>query len=173
MKLQPQDIVVLLKLAKSKGSRPPYAQVAADLSLSVSQVHASVKRVQAAGLLHGRELGERVKVAALEEFLVHGLKYVFPPEKGGVTRGMSTAYAAAPLSNMIASSDDLVPVWPCAEGSERGYAFAPLYRNVPEAAQKDPELRELLALVDALRDGRARERKLAERELSNRLRNAT
>jgi hypothetical protein len=172
MKLQPQDVVVLLKLAKSRSSRPTYAQMAHELSLSASQVHASVKRAQAVRLVHGRELGERVNIAALEEFLVHGLKYVFPAEKGGMERGMSTGYAAAPLSNFIASSDDPIPVWPCADGADRGYAFMPLHKNVPKAAQKDPQLRELLALVDALRDGRARERGLAERELAKRLRNA-
>jgi hypothetical protein len=41
---------------------------------------------------------------------------------------------------------------------------------VPKAARRDPVLYELLALVDALRDGRARERRMAERELSTRLR---
>jgi hypothetical protein len=37
------------------------------------------------------------------------------------------------------------------------------------AALKDSVLYQYLALVDAIRDGRTRERKLAERELSNRL----
>ncbi len=51
----------------------------------------------------------------------------------------------------------------------RGYAFAPLYRTVPEAALRDPALYELLALVDAIRDGRARERNLAQKALEKRL----
>jgi hypothetical protein len=42
---------------------------------------------------------------------------------------------------------------------------------VPEAALRDPALYEKLALVDALRDGRVRERKLAEQELKKLLRN--
>lgn len=37
-----------------------------------------------------------------------------------------------------------------------------------EAARRDPALYELLALVDALRGGRARERKLAQDELARR-----
>jgi len=45
----------------------------------------------------------------------------------------------------------------------------PLYKNVPYAALRDPALYELLALVDAIRDGRARERNLAERDLVRRL----
>ena len=40
-----------------------------------------------------------------------------------------------------------------------------LTRTVPLAAMRDPLLYEKLALVDALRDGRSRERKLAEQEL--------
>jgi len=172
MSLKPQDVVVLLKIAKCKGSRPPYAKIADELFMSPSQVHASVKRAQAAHLLHGPELGERVNVTALQEFLVHGLKYVFPPRQGGQARGLPTSYAADPLSEKIARSDDLIPVWPCAEGVQ-GYAFEPLYKKAPEAAKRDPELRELLVLVDALRAGRVRERKLAEQELSNRLRSVS
>jgi len=41
---------------------------------------------------------------------------------------------------------------------------------VPEAALHDPALYQKLALVDALRDGRIRERKLAEQELKKLLR---
>ena len=38
----------------------------------------------------------------------------------------------------------------------------------PKAARKDPALYELLALIDAVRDGRVRERQLEEKELSAR-----
>ena len=55
-------------------------------------------------------------------------------------------------------------------GKARGYAFSPLYKTVPEAAALDARLYELLALVDAVRDGQAREAALAVRELQRRLR---
>jgi len=45
----------------------------------------------------------------------------------------------------------------------------PLHPGVPGAAQRDPVLYDLLALVDALRIGRARERALAEKEIGQRL----
>ncbi len=45
----------------------------------------------------------------------------------------------------------------------------PIYETVPAAAQRDPSLHEMLALVDALRIGRARERAMAEKELARRL----
>ena len=45
----------------------------------------------------------------------------------------------------------------------------PLYPSVPLAAQKTSGLYDLLALMDALRLGRARERSLAEAELTKRV----
>ena len=87
-----------------------------------------------------------------------------------MTRGIPTAYAAAPLSERIAAGSDPPPVWPAPDGKVRGTSFEPLHRMVPVAAGKDRVLYELLSLVDALRDGRARERQMAERELTNRLR---
>jgi hypothetical protein len=108
-------------------------------------------------------------VTAILEFLVHGLKYVFPVEHGPLTRGIATSYGAPPLSRFIVRSSEPIPVWPYAEGSVRGVAFEPLYRNVPVAALNDSGLYELLALTDALRNGRARERKLAEDHLRLRL----
>ena len=44
-----------------------------------------------------------------------------------------------------------------------------LCSSVPGAARSSPKLYELLALIDTLRVGRARERKLAEEELKRRL----
>jgi len=46
----------------------------------------------------------------------------------------------------------------------RGYAFLPLDKNAPQAALKDHELYQLIALVNALRDGSARARELAKRD---------
>jgi len=76
---------------------------------------------------------------------------------------------ASPLSETIADAGDLPPVWPYADGKVRGYSFAPLHKNVPQAALEDERLYELLALVDALRGGRARERQIAGQELTQRI----
>jgi hypothetical protein len=170
MVLKPQDVVVALKLSGFSGKRPAFARIAMELCMSPSEVHAAVKRGQEAHLVHGPELGEKANVAALEEFLIHGLKYAFPAKRGGVTRGFPTSYAAEPLVRHIDQGDELPPVWPSAEGTTKGVALEPLYPTVPEAAKRDPQLYELLALVDALRDGRVRERKIAEKELVRRLR---
>jgi hypothetical protein len=108
--------------------------------------------------------------ASAEEFLLHGLKYVFPPKRGEVTRGVPTSYAAPPLDKRIAPGTELPPVWPLADGRQRGVALEPLHRSAPAAALRDRTLYELLALIDAVREGRARERKLAKDELIHRLR---
>jgi hypothetical protein len=165
--LLPQDVVVLFKLATYRGGRPPIAQVAGDLMLSPSQVHASLKRLERSRLIDAQT--SRPLLHATEEFLIHGLKYAFPAQRGEATRGMATAHAAPPLKTLIAEGD-LPPVWPDAKGDVRGVTFEPLHKAAPVAARKDPALYELLALTDAMRDGRVRERKLAEKELSARLR---
>jgi hypothetical protein len=61
------------------------------------------------------------------------------------------------------------PVWPSADGGARGYALEPLYRTAPAAARRDARVHEVLALVDAIREGGARERELGMRELRLRL----
>jgi hypothetical protein len=115
-------------------------------------------------------LENRPNVVALEEFLTHGLKYVFPAERGELTRGVATSYAAPPLRALIAQTDDPIPVWPHEAGKQRGVSLAPLYKTAPLAAPRDQSFYELLVLADALREGRVRERKIAETELHRRLR---
>ena len=73
------------------------------------------------------------------------------------------------LQNLITQPDSPPPVWPDPEGDTQGFSFSPLYRTVPDAARRDHCLYELLALTDAIRDGGARERDVAARELRARL----
>ena len=160
---------MLAKLLSYESGRPSMAQVGIDLALSASEVHAALKRLAASRLI-SNDLNEgRPLLESVEEFLVHGLKYVFPPKRGGVTRGMLTSYAAPPLNAEINSGSDLPPVWPSPDGEHRGVSLEPLYKTVPIAARRDPILYEILALLDALRDGRAREKRLAEKRLISRL----
>jgi hypothetical protein len=172
MVLKPQDVYVALKIVAGEADRAPYSRLAAELVMSPSEVHASVQRAQCSHLLHGPRLKNRPNFSALEEFLLHGLKYVFPPERGELTRGVPTSYAAGPLRNMIAQGNEPVPVWPYEQGKQRGIAFEPLYKTAPIAALLDPSFYEYLALADALRDSRVRERKIAETELCRRLRDS-
>jgi hypothetical protein len=61
--------------------------------------------------------------AALRAFVQQGVRYCFPATQGGLPCGIAF------------------------------YPLYPLYRSVPEAAQRNPALGELLALFDALRGG--------------------
>lgn len=167
MSLKEHDIVVILKLVSVGERRWSYPSLAEELSMSPSGVYGSVKRALECKLLEPEK--KHPRRAALEEFLVHGVKYVFPPQRGGLTRGMPTGYAAPPLNTQIAQSTAHPPVWPYAKGAVRGYAFTPLHRGVPAAAEKDVLLYELLALVDAIRGGRAREASIAVEEIKKRL----
>jgi len=162
------DIVVLLKLLLD-GKKRPYAQLSQELGISASEIHAAVRRGIEAGLIDPESRLPLRK--PLEEYLLHGVRYAFPAKPGPVSRGMPTAHAAPPLSEKI-SSDDLPPVWPDPLGTVRGVAVEPLYSSVVKATKADSLLYELLALVDALRIGRARERNLAAEELKQRITHA-
>ncbi len=169
MSLKPQDICILLKIVALDRAPWSYSQLAYELGMSASEVHAGVKRATDASLMRLEEGWGIPDPGALEELLVHGVKYVFTPVHGGLTRGIPTSYAAPPLSRVLTRSDEAPPVWPDAEGEVRGYEFSPLYKSVPFAARRDPSLYELLALVDAIRGGAMQERDAAIRELRVRL----
>lgn len=166
--LRPQDLLVLLRLALLEpDQRWTFQQLSHELGMSVSEVHAAAKRCAESRLIIHRQGGDRANLTNLFELVVHGVKYFFPPERGPITAGIPTAHAAPPLKDLLVD-EDLPPVWPHMEGKERGEALQPIYRSAPEAALKNPKLYELLALVDAIRAGGARERKLAENELKKR-----
>jgi hypothetical protein len=108
--------------------------------MSPSEVHASVRCATQSGLL--QEATRSVNAAALLEFLVHAVKYVFPPERGGVTRGLPTAHSAPPLRRHFRATSEMPVVWADPEGTVRGEALEPLYRSVPHAARADAQLYE-------------------------------
>ena len=163
---RPQDIVVALKLCLA-GVRKSYAELGQELGMSASEVHAAVRRLGDARLIDPET--REIRREALRNFLVHGVPHAYPASPKEVTRGMPTAWAAPALSDKLTSSEQMPPVWPDPEGRVQGAAVQPLYPSVPGAARRDPALYDLLALVDALRFGRARERSLAEKEIAHRL----
>ena len=157
----------MLKLVVWNRSAWSYPELSHELSMSASEVHAGVKRAAVARLM---DMDRKLPVKSnLLEYLIHGVKYAYPPDRGGITRGMPTGYAAQPLRDLIMQTDEPPPVWPDPEGQVRGYEFSPLYSSVPQACTVDQKLYELLTLVDAIRDGRARERKIAIKEVQSRI----
>jgi len=164
-----QDVVVALKLLES-AQWPGFARLSEALGMSLSQVHRSIARLSESRLFVESE--QTVQRANLAKFVVHGLPFAFPARLGEITRGVPTAWACPGLKNTSLSSlvtDDLVPVWPDSGGKIKGRAIEPLHAGVPIAIRTNKELYALLALVDVLRVGRAREREFAEAELQRRL----
>ncbi len=165
--LKPQDVVVLLKLVAIGSRSWTYAGLAREIGMSASEVHAAVKRLTVAQLcfpdtqtvFHGNAV----------EFLVSGVRYAFPALRGAQTVGLPTSYAAPPLDREISPGNTLPPVWSSRHGTVTGIALTPLYPSVPEIAHADPQLYELLALLDALRTGKARERMIAGRIIKDRV----
>lgn len=163
MSLKAQDILVALKLALRGGWSGSYAALAAELGLSASEVHAAVRRLEEARLMEPAE--KRIRRTALRSLLVHGVPYVFAARAGEMTRGTPTAWAAPTFVGEGVSTDPLPPVWPDPQGRTQGVAVEPIYASSPLAAAKDATLYAVLAAVDALRLGRARERAAAVAKL--------
>ncbi|GAB6097209.1 hypothetical protein JCM14469_34630 [Desulfatiferula olefinivorans] len=171
MILKPQDIVIALKILaceQTGAGQWSYSQLAAQLFMSPSEVHSGVKRAIQSRLL---DINRKPVRRALGELLIHGVKYVFPADYGGIVRGMPTSYAAPPINKHILSTDTAVPVWPHPDGNTQGMALFPIYKSVPDSSMIDSVLYEYLVITDALRGGKARERQIAEDELQKRLNN--
>ncbi len=155
--LRPQDIVVLLKVFL-EGSRPwNQISLAKSLFISQSEISASLKRSAYARLLQNK--GKEVARQSFMDLLQYGTPFMFPQQPGVVVRGIPTAHSAEPLVQLISSTENYV--WPYAKGYMRGHSILPLYPSVIQAVELDPQLYECLALIDAIRVGRAREKNAA------------
>ena len=155
--LRPQDLVVLLKLLIVEGEAWNQISLAKSLFLSQSEISASLKRSAYARLLQNK--GKEVAKQPFIDLLQYGVPFMFPQQPGVVVRGIPTAHSAEPLVQLISSSENYV--WPYAKGHMRGHSILPLYPSVIQAVDLDPQLYEYLALIDAIRVGRAREKNLA------------
>jgi hypothetical protein len=166
-----QDILLLLKLV-DRAEGWTVRSLGDSVDLDPAGVHRGLQRLGDALLIDAK--GQRINLSKAEEFLIHGLKYLFPVREGGLVRGMPTAWAAPPLDDELAAVDEPPPVWPDPKGKVRGIALEPVHENAPEAARRDRSLGERLALIDAIRlgDGRGRVRSLATKRLSESLRAA-
>lgn len=142
--------------------------LAEETGISKSQVSLALQRCLEIGLVRkDRRTGvPRANARALFNFIVHGVRYVFPGKPGEITRGIATTFAAPVLEGQLYSSGELLMVWPDARGHSKGQAIEPLFKSVPYAVRRDRELYAMLALVDAIRLGHPRESKLAAERLA-------
>lgn len=162
--LQSVDLVVLIGLLRHRADDWTVRSLAEELCLPPATVQRALERLAVVRVFDaGRR---RVNVGASEELFVHALHFIVPSVVGGETRGLPTAWAAPPLAEHLAGNDELPPVWPDPHGEVRGLELQPLHPRVVSLARADAQMYELLALVDGLRIGDARVRKLAARMLS-------
>ena len=136
--------------------------------MSEAEISESLRRSEYAGLIADKST-KKVNQKAFLEFLIYGIKYVFPTHPGAMVRGVPTAHSALPMKDKIVS--DEIFVWEHSQGTVRGQAIEPLYQTVPKIVEEDPKLYELLALVDCIRTGNSRINSLAEKELAKRVLN--
>lgn len=163
--MRPHDIAILLKIAAKNDQPWLMKDLSIELGISASEISESLNRSAIAGLIAQDK--KRLMNMAILDFLEKGLRYVYPQRPGAIVRGIFTAHSASPLNQEIASEEHYV--WPYAEGKVRGASIEPLHPNIPEACLKDTVFYEYMALCDALRVGRAREKNLAIEELKKRL----
>lgn len=160
--MRPQDIVILLKMITLGGKKCTLAEMAECLQISSSEISKAMERNVVAGLVSSDKV--RVNKLALRDFLIFGLKYVFPPQPGSTTRGIATAHSAFPVNQHISGNGENY-VWKYYKGTKRGNSIVPLYDKIPKFIEKQPNLYELLTIVDTLRIGKNREVEIAIQEL--------
>lgn len=148
-----------------------YQSLSQRIGISASECNEAVKRGLHCGLLRKSRDNQRPIPSsnALLEFLLHGIKYVFPAEEGVLTRGIPTGFAAPVLSQKLLSSGEHVHVWPDARGKEIGLTLKPIHKSIPLAVKYDSVFYEIFALVDAIRFGKIREVNVATEELNLRM----
>lgn len=166
--LQDVDVLVALKIAAVGGAAPTVRALATDLDVPKSTVAISYRRLLAQGLLKEDADGRRINRLALRELIQHGVRWLVPAEVGRFELGLPTAHAFPVLADQMMGDPEPVVI-PVPEGPVRGRAVSPLHPAAPQAANRDPKLHELLALVDAFRIGRARDRLLAAEVLREKL----
>jgi hypothetical protein len=167
--LKPQDLVVAAKVAVNRNRDFVLATLADELGMAPSVVHGSIKRAEQARLLSRSGGSVRAIRGALKEFLIHGAKYAFPASLGPTGRGTPTSVGAPALQAYFDTTKVLPPVWPNANGEAWGPTVVPLHSAVPAAAGRDSDLYDMLALLDAIRLGAARERELAVQAIDEKL----
>lgn len=167
--MRPQDIIILIKILSYKGEIWRNIDIANFLNMSASEVSEALNRCKIARLIDSSK--RQVNINSFIEFLIYGLKYVFPAEPGSIVKGVATAHSAYPISDRISAGSDENYVWPYAKGVNKGQAIDPLYKTVPAVVGKDNLFYEILVIIDTLRIGRTRERDIAIHELKTRLKN--
>jgi hypothetical protein len=169
--LGPTDIYVLVGTL-SDHSELTLRELAGRLHVDHTLVHRALKRTEAAGLYTASS--KQVNRANFEELITHAGRFIAPARLGELTRGVPAAWAAEPISTIIHQpKGEPPPVWPDAFGAIRGQALTPLHPAAVQASRDTPALASLLSIIDSLRAGDVRVRKVAANSLHEALNQAS
>ena len=157
--IKPQDVLIMLKLLVAPKSSQK--ELSSSLFISQAEISHGLQRLKISRLL---TVEGNVSLEACTEFLIHGLKYICPAELGTLALGMRTSYSHPELKHVRYAADDIY-VWPDPEGELKGIALYPFYPTLPKASRMDEKLYLIASLVEMIRVGRAREQKLAAKDL--------
>jgi hypothetical protein len=166
--LGPTDIYILAGALANDREALTLRGLAAELYVDHTLVHRALKRAETVGLY--RTSSKQVNRANFEDLMTHAGRFIAPARLGELTRGVPAAWAAEPISQIIRESgQEPPPVWPDAQGPVRGQALQPLHPAAVRASQQSPALGNLLSIIDSLRAGDVRVRKVAAEELQRTL----
>ena len=118
--MRPQDVAVLLKIVALNNDDWRNADLAYLLNISASEISEALNRCKIAGLIDSKK--RKVHKNSFLEFLMYGLRYVFPIQPGAMVKGVPTAHSAAPINQFITQGSD-VYVWPYVKGNIRGQGY--------------------------------------------------
>lgn len=157
--IKPQDILLLMKLIVN--SQLSQKELADQLQISQAEISHGLKRLKNSNLLNSS--GKIMKEACVE-FLVHAVKFICPAQLGSPAIGIPTSYAHREFKFIKYSSHEIY-VWPHPEGKIKGISLFPIYSTLSQACLDDQELYKLASLLEMIRSGRAREKKIGSEKI--------
>lgn len=161
--LRPSDVVVACQLTCTP--QAPFAHLAQSTRLSAGECHNAVRRLRFARIVLPDE--RRVAGEVFRGFLADGVPFAFPAMLGAETIGIPTAHAAPAFASVVTSTDRFV--WADPSGSVRGRSVVPLFPGAPALAATNEALYDLLTIIDAVRIGTTRIRRVAIDALADRI----
>ncbi len=164
--LQPADLLVAAKLAVSADPSSSVRKLEDELGMSKSAISNAIRRLRVLDLVKEDEGGRRVNRLALRDLIENAVRWVAPANVGDFELGLPTAHSSDALAGKLTGDEDPV-VMPLPHGPVRGRAVAPIHPLAPKAAECDPRLYRLLAILDSFRIGGARERAVAREQLAS------
>lgn len=166
------DIYVLAGALSDDRAGLTLRALAERLHVDHTLVHRALKRAEAAGLYAASS--KQVNRANFEELMTHAGRFITPARLGELTRGIPAAWAAEPISTIIRQpAQEPPPVWPDVYGAVRGQALEPLHPAAVQASKDTPALASMLSIIDSLRAGDVRVRKVAASSLHKALNQAS